>query len=120
MIKSNYTKSPQKVSTFFPKILKPFRNKLGSKALELRTHWEEIVGKEIAEKCDVSGLKTYNNKKILILVSDENNLVELPNMEIQTHENSLNSNEYLIEEISNKNVYWINVLNDIDLELRIT
>ena len=77
MIKSNYIKSPQKVSTFIPKILKPFRNKLGTKALELRTHWEEIVGKEIAEKCDVSGLKTFNNKKILILVSDENNLVEL-------------------------------------------
>tara|TARA_B100001121_G_C18484569_1_gene524230 strand:- start:267 stop:593 length:327 start_codon:yes stop_codon:yes gene_type:complete len=77
MVKSNYIKSPQKVSTFIPKILKPFRNKIGIKALELRTNWEKIVGKEIAEKCDVCGLKTFNNKKILILVSDENNLVEL-------------------------------------------
>ena len=77
MIKSNYIKSPQKVSSFIPKILRPFKNKLGTKALELRTHWEEIVGKEIANKCDVYGLKTFNNKKVLILVSNENNLFEL-------------------------------------------
>tara|TARA_B100001029_G_scaffold169034_1_gene163584 strand:+ start:474 stop:800 length:327 start_codon:yes stop_codon:yes gene_type:complete len=77
MIKSNYIKSPQKVSTFIPKILKPFRNKLGAQALELRTHWEKIVGKRIAEKCDVCGLKRFNNKNVLILVSNENNLVEL-------------------------------------------
>ena len=52
--------------------------------------------------------------------NDANELVELPKLKPQTITNNSPSNENYIEYISNKNLYWINVSNNIDLELRIT
>ena len=73
----NYIKSPVKVSTLIPKILKPTKTKIGSKALELKLNWEKILGKKYSEKCFVLSIKKINKKNVLIVASEENNLLEI-------------------------------------------
>ena len=72
-----YTKSPVKVSTLLPKILKPIKKKFGSKLLEIKFNWEKIIGKEIASKCFISSLYIKNNKRVLIVISNNNEIFEL-------------------------------------------
>ena len=73
----NYTKAPVKVSTLIPKILKPTKTKVGSLALELKLNWEKILGEKYSKKCFVLSIKKINKKNILIVTSEENNLLEL-------------------------------------------
>ena len=45
--KKNINK-PRKVSTFLPKILDKFNKKKGSKILELKMNWKQIVGDDLS------------------------------------------------------------------------
>ena len=45
--------------------------------LELKMNWEKIIGSEISEICFVLTVKKINKKNILIIVSDDSNILEL-------------------------------------------
>ena len=75
--KRNYTKSPVNISTLLPNILKPLRKKNGSRLLELKMNWEKILGKNLAKKCFVHSIRKINDKNILTLISNQNDLLEI-------------------------------------------
>ena len=77
MNQRNYIKHPVKISTLLPKVLKPLKKKNGSMLLELKMNWEKIIGSEISEICFVLTVKKINKKNILIIVSDDSNILEL-------------------------------------------
>jgi len=77
MVNKKYTNKPVKISTLLPNILKGAKKKNGSILLEIKINWEEIVGKEFSKKCFVSNLQKVNEKRILTIISDDTNLLEL-------------------------------------------
>lgn len=74
--KKNINK-PRKVSTFLPKILDKFNKKKGSKILELKMNWKQIVGDDLSNKCTVYSLKKINNQNVLTIVSDSAEILEV-------------------------------------------
>ena len=77
MTKKNYTNRPARVSSLIPKIFQPLKKKNNPVILEIKANWIEIVGPEIAGKCEISSLKTINNKKELLIISNNPRLLEL-------------------------------------------
>ena len=66
-----------KVSTLLPNILKPTRKQNGSKLLELKMNWEKILGKNLAQKCFAYSIRKINDKNVLTLISNKNDLLEI-------------------------------------------
>tara|TARA_B100000963_G_scaffold115376_1_gene100494 strand:- start:649 stop:975 length:327 start_codon:yes stop_codon:yes gene_type:complete len=73
----NYIKNPVKISTLLPKVLKPLKKKNDGVLLEIKLYWEKILEPRLSSRCFASSLKKVNNTKILIITTDERNILEL-------------------------------------------
>lgn len=72
-----YNKHPVRISTLLPKVFKPLRKKHGGVLLEIKFNWEKILDSELSSICFANSLKKINDKNILIITSDKNNILEL-------------------------------------------
>ena len=72
-----YNKNPVRISTLLPKVFKPLRKKHGGVLLEIKFNWEKILDSELSSICFANSLKKINDKNILIITSDKNNILEL-------------------------------------------
>tara|TARA_Y100000766_G_C18464070_1_gene392013 strand:+ start:180 stop:512 length:333 start_codon:yes stop_codon:yes gene_type:complete len=75
--KKNYTKTPVKISSLIPNVLKKCNSGGNVKLLELKMNWQKIFGNDLSEKCFVSSIRKVNNKNILYVTSNQNNLFEI-------------------------------------------
>ncbi len=73
----NYNKYPVKISTLLPKVLSPLKKQNGSILLEIKLNWQKIVDSKVGSMCFASSIKKINNKNVLVLVSQNQNLLEL-------------------------------------------
>jgi len=73
----NYIKNPVKISTLLPKVLKPLKKKNDGVLLEIKLYWEKILGPRLSSRCFATSLKKINNTQILIITTDERNILEL-------------------------------------------
>ena len=79
MKKRNYTLNATKISTLLPKVLKKLsgQSKNGSKILELKMNWDNIINDDISNNIFVDSIRKINNKNTLIIISNKANLVEI-------------------------------------------
>ena len=73
----NYNKNPVKISTLLPKVFKPLKKKNNGMLLEIKLNWEKILEPRLSSCCFASSLKKINNTKILIITTNERNILEL-------------------------------------------
>ena len=73
----NYIKNPVKIATLLPKVFKPLKKKNDGLLLEIKLNWEKILKPELSSRCFASSLKKINNSKILIISTNERNILEL-------------------------------------------
>ena len=74
----NYIKNPVKISTLLPKVFKPLKKKNDGLLLEIKLNWEKILKPELSSRCFAHSLKKINNSKIiLIITTNERNILEL-------------------------------------------
>ena len=73
----NYIKNPVKISTLLPKVFKPLKKKNDGLLLEIKLNWEKILKPELNSRCFAYSLKKINNSKILIITTNERNILEL-------------------------------------------
>ncbi len=94
-----------KVSTLLPKVLKPLKKKSEGVLLELKLNWEKILGKHLGTACFVHSIKNINDKKILIIITENRNILELSYCSIEIKDKINNFFSYdLIDEIKFKKV----------------
>jgi len=72
-----YSKHPVRISTLLPKVFKPLRKKYGGVLLDIKFNWEKIIDSELSSICFATSLKKINDKNVLIVTSDKNNILEL-------------------------------------------
>ncbi len=73
----NYIKYPVKISTLLPKVLNPLKKKNGSLLLEIKLNWKKIVDSNIGLYCFASSIQKINNKNVLVIISENQNILEL-------------------------------------------
>ena len=57
--------------------MKPLTKKNDGVLLEIKLKWEKILEPRLSSRCFPSSLKKTNNTKILIITTDERNILEL-------------------------------------------
>ena len=77
MNRKSYIKNPVKISTLLPKVFKPLKKKNDGLLLEIKLNWEKILTPELSSRCFAYSLKKINNSKILIITTNERNILEL-------------------------------------------
>ena len=77
MNRKNYINNPVKISTLLPKVFKPLKKKNDGLLLEIKLNWEKILRPELSSRCFAASLKKINNSKILIITTNERNILEL-------------------------------------------
>ncbi|MAH79000.1 MAG: hypothetical protein CMP41_03605, partial [Rickettsiales bacterium] len=71
-----YKNKPLLISSLLPKVLNPIKKKFSSNLFELEFHWEDILGKELANKCYPSKFYKKNNFKTLEISINGNYALE--------------------------------------------
>ena len=105
MRRKNYNSSLSKISTLLPKVLKNLKktSKNGSKLLELKMKWDDIIEDNISKDIFADSIKKLNNKNVLIIISKKPNLLEISySSEMIKDKINKHFNECLIDNIKFK------------------
>ena len=95
----NYIKNPVKIATLLPKVFKPLKKKNDGLLLEIKLNWEKILKPELNSRCFAYSLKKINNSKILIISTNERNILELS---YSSDEIKMQINEFFKTTVINK------------------